>query len=117
MLGETVMGSHHFSAPPPTSPLVGNDWIISQMNHGMHHAHKHLLAVLIKSIKAEQPEHIKETIRLRLARLESSSGVPGTPGSGWGIFPSSCVVAKGLIKGQILIFVILLDDGKKKIIK
>lgn len=54
-------GSHHFS--PPLS-LVGNDWIILQMNHSICLAHKHFLAVLIKTIKAEQSERIKKTTRL-----------------------------------------------------
>lgn len=48
---------------PPLS-LVGNDWIILQMNRSICLAHKYFLAVLIKTIKAEQSERIKKTTRL-----------------------------------------------------
>ena len=49
--------------PLPLS-LVGNDWIILQMNRSICLAHKHFLTILIKTIKAEQSERIKKTIRL-----------------------------------------------------
>lgn len=42
----------HFSTP--FLSLVGNDWIILQMNRSICLAHKHFLVVLITAIKAEQ---------------------------------------------------------------
>lgn len=47
---------------PPS--LVGNDWIILQMNHSIYLAHKHFLLVLIKGIKTEPSEGISKTTRL-----------------------------------------------------
>lgn len=38
--------------PPPPLSLVGNDWIILQMNRRICLAHKHFLDKLIKIIKA-----------------------------------------------------------------
>lgn len=64
-----MFGSHgglasFFTPPAPPLPLVGNDWIILQMNRSICLAHKHFLAILIKTIKAEQSEQIKKTICL-----------------------------------------------------
>ena len=50
--------------PPPSPSLVGNDWLIVQMNYSICLAHKHFPVLSIRAITAGPSDGIRDAVRL-----------------------------------------------------